>query len=55
MAFRDLDRTTLISMRHPKVRFDLLLEAYKRREDCYIGTDDSALVERLGKKVYLVR
>ncbi|NLP29552.1 MAG: 2-C-methyl-D-erythritol 4-phosphate cytidylyltransferase [Clostridiales bacterium] len=52
-----LDRTTLISMQTPQgFRFDLLLEAYKKaREDCYIGTDDSALVERLGKKVYLVK
>ena len=50
-----LDRTTLISMQTPQgFRFDLLLEAYKKREeDCYIGTDDSALVERLGKRCIL--
>ncbi|NLY71112.1 MAG: 2-C-methyl-D-erythritol 4-phosphate cytidylyltransferase [Clostridiales bacterium] len=52
-----LDRTTLFSMQTPQgFKFDLLLEAHKKaREDRYISTDDSALVERLGKKVYLVK
>lgn len=37
-------------------RSELILEAYKKaRQDNFIGTDDASLVERLDKKVQMVR
>lgn len=51
-----LDRNTLFSIQTPQgFHFDLLFEAHKKAQnEGYYGTDDAVLVERMGKKVYLV-
>ncbi|MDD2216779.1 MAG: 2-C-methyl-D-erythritol 4-phosphate cytidylyltransferase [Eubacteriales bacterium] len=51
-----LKRETLFSVQTPQgFDFKLLYDSYKKaKEDCFYGTDDSSLVERTGKKVYLV-
>ena len=51
-----LDRSKLYNVQTPQgFDFGLLKMAYdKARKDEFVGTDDSSLVERLGKKVHLV-
>jgi 2-C-methyl-D-erythritol 4-phosphate cytidylyltransferase len=50
------DRRSLWAIQTPQTfRVDWLLEAHERaRRDGFIGTDDAALVERLGKPVHVV-
>ncbi len=52
-----VSRKGIWGVQTPQVfRFDWLLHAHRKaREEGYLGTDDSELVERLGKKVSLVR
>lgn len=52
-----LDRSTLFSIQTPQgFALPLLLSAHqKAKEDGFYGTDDAVLVERLGKKVFLVK
>lgn len=52
-----LDRSTLFSIQTPQgFEFKLLLAAHKKaKEDEFHGTDDAVLVERMGKRVYLVK
>jgi 2-C-methyl-D-erythritol 4-phosphate cytidylyltransferase len=52
-----LDRSTLWAVQTPQAfRADLLREAHeKARRDAVVGTDDAALVERLGHPVRVVR
>lgn len=38
------------------IRFDLAVEAFSRADkDNFLGTDDVSLVERLGKKVKIIK
>ncbi len=50
------NRNTLWSIQTPQVfEYSLILEAHKKaKEDNYYGTDDSMLIERLGKTVKLI-
>lgn len=50
------DRSRLWAAQTPQVfRCALLLEAHRKaRQDGFVGTDDAALVERLGHPVYIV-
>lgn len=51
-----LDRSHLVQVQTPQcIRYDLAIEAFESaKEDNFIATDDTALVERLGKKVKIV-
>lgn len=51
-----VDRSKLLLVQTPQAfRFDILYSAYMRAyEDNFYGTDDSALVERLGVKVKVI-
>jgi 2-C-methyl-D-erythritol 4-phosphate cytidylyltransferase len=51
-----LDRDKLWLIQTPQVfEYELILEAHERaREEGFVGTDDSVLVERLGRKVAIV-
>ncbi|MDH3252112.1 MAG: 2-C-methyl-D-erythritol 4-phosphate cytidylyltransferase, partial [Ignavibacteria bacterium] len=53
---KTLDRKDLWAVQTPQgFAFDLLLEGHRRaREDHYLGTDESCLVERLGVPVAIV-
>lgn len=57
VVIETLDRTILYSVQTPQgFQKDLLLEAYQKAyEQDFYGTDDGVLVEKLGKKVYLVK
>jgi len=50
------DRSYLWLVQTPQTfRYSLIMEAHKRAiEDNFLATDDSALVERLGKEVYMI-
>jgi len=50
------DRSRLWLVQTPQTfRYSLILEGHKKaREDGFLATDDSALVERLGKDVYVI-
>jgi 2-C-methyl-D-erythritol 4-phosphate cytidylyltransferase len=52
-----LDRDKLWLIQTPQVfDYELILEAHeKAREDTFVGTDDSVLVERLGKEVTILK
>ena len=52
-----LDRSTLFSIQTPQgfERNLFILAHQKAKEAGFIGTDDAGLVERLGRKVYLVK
>ena len=52
-----LPRETIWLAQTPQAfKYKILKEAYRKAsEDGYIGTDESALVERIGKKIRLVR
>lgn len=56
LILETLDRSELVQIETPQVfPKDLILEAYRRAEmDGFVGTDDSQLVERMGKKPVLV-
>lgn len=51
-----LPRASIWAAQTPQVfRYSLLVDAYRRAsEENYTATDDAALVERMGEKVYLV-
>lgn len=54
---RTVDRRTLWAVQTPQCfRYELIVEAYKAAmTNSYCGTDDAELVERLGRKVRIVR
>ena len=54
---RTVDRSRLWSVQTPQAfRVGLLREAHdKARRDGFLGTDEAALVERLGERVHVVR
>lgn len=56
LILRTPERRRLWAAQTPQVfRYDLIVEAYRRaREEGFVGTDDAALVERLGVKVRVV-
>lgn len=56
LILRTPERRRLWAAQTPQVfRYDLIVEAYRRaREEGFVGTDDSSLVERLGVKVKVV-
>lgn len=51
-----VERTSLWAVQTPQAfRFSILFEAYRKaKEDNFLGTDDSSLVERLGYHVVIV-
>ncbi|MCX8118875.1 MAG: 2-C-methyl-D-erythritol 4-phosphate cytidylyltransferase [Desulfobacterota bacterium] len=55
-VLKTLEREFLYQAQTPQTfRTDLIKEAYqKAKEEGYTGTDDASLVERFGKKVYLL-
>ncbi|MDP2690759.1 MAG: 2-C-methyl-D-erythritol 4-phosphate cytidylyltransferase [Deltaproteobacteria bacterium] len=56
MVRRTVDRENLLSVQTPQAfRTELLLRAFeKARQDDFLGTDESSLVERLGEPVSIV-
>ncbi len=54
---RTIERKNLRNMQTPQaIEFELAKEAFgKAFSECYLGTDDVSLVERLGKKVKIAR
>lgn len=57
LAITTLDRKKLWLVQTPQVfEYKLILDAYeKAREDSFVGTDDSILVERLGYEVTVLK
>lgn len=53
---KTVERSSLWSVQTPQAfRLSVILNAHERAlEDQFLGTDDSSLVERLGKKVHIV-
>jgi 2-C-methyl-D-erythritol 4-phosphate cytidylyltransferase len=56
MVVTTLDRNKLCLVQTPQVfEYELILDAHQRaKEDGFVGTDDSALVERLGNQVTIM-
>lgn len=53
---KTVERSSLWSVQTPQAfRLSVILDAHKQaHDDHFLGTDDSSLVERLGKKVHIV-
>lgn len=51
-----INRATLMSIQTPQAfQLSVIKEAHKQaQQDCFIGTDDASLLERIGRKVYIV-
>lgn len=56
LVVKTLDRSKLWNMQTPQgLRFDWAKKAFDKAEkDCFLGTDDISLVERLGKRAQIV-
>lgn len=56
MVMKTLDRSKLWNMQTPQgLRLDWAKKAFEKAErDCFLGTDDISLAERLGKKAKIV-
>lgn len=55
-VLKTVDRSNLWAIQTPQVfNYNLIMEAHRKaEEDGFLGTDDTVLVERLGRKVKLV-